>query len=404
MFDFSSVFFTVNREDPTNVDVDSEARLGFWNRHRDFLHNRGFTLYEVLNFELHAKLANCHPSQPQSCGGTLPYAVWDHLSIQAERKSFLFIASIRGVAMYASDNQNRNVVLKLIRDGSHEHNILKRIISFEAKRPDGIIPGIVPVLDLFPLEGHWAVVMPRYLDRGSHRGWLCSVKELLFFVEQVLDGLVFLHSQRIVHRDLAPHNLLANYVLPNTDYADPRMQMSHSTRYGWIDRSSSLRHVTFFVPLPLEGFNLWRLGHRHTTRCSSRRISVQPVRLRCRDGGTIFLCLFPAPDPGHPSARFLDKMVTRNVASQFTAQGALDFVHHIQDSMTEEELRLPCCPPGFDAEDVETYDRWQGLPAVFVKEWGHMPSRWECRYGREPCASSPGIIGVSMLCELCGGR
>ncbi|KAJ7348259.1 kinase-like domain-containing protein, partial [Mycena albidolilacea] len=67
----------------------------------------------------------------------------------------------------------------------------------------------VPVLELIPLYDdpeRELLVMPR-MRQCSHP-WFATVREFTEFVVQVLEGLVFMHSKNIAHRDISIANIV----------------------------------------------------------------------------------------------------------------------------------------------------------------------------------------------------
>ncbi|KAF7289417.1 hypothetical protein HMN09_01335200 [Mycena chlorophos] len=383
--DFETTFFS----SPIGVhpeDIDVRPRLGYWQSKRAFLLSRGLNLYQLSSPR--PSMIYCYPPCNPNAGGTLPYAIYEDsvdYDVMSNIPAFRF--GTRGVVVPAVDELNRHVTLKLIKNGSSEYKTLRRIMSLQARSAEGILSGLVPVLELIPMDAHWVAIMPRWSGQPV-TGWFCSVKELLFCVEELLNGLVVLHSQRIVHRDLAPHNCLTNYVPagPNRiDIEDPanavrQLQSSHSLRYGWIDYG-------FSVPLPLEiPLSLCRFSWQASVPgawdipydVSQGEYIYDPFAFDVGTLGIFFCAMCQHLTPQIPLlAPFLDRMVTRDISSRFTAAAALDFVHHIQETLSEKELEQPCELPGYEERDYETFDRWRGLPDTFIAQWGHMrePSR-----------------------------
>ncbi|KAF7327716.1 hypothetical protein MKEN_00351100 [Mycena kentingensis (nom. inval.)] len=408
--DLKSLFFTINPDDPFVFDI--QGRLDFWNNNRAFFaETHGLSLYELALHQHHPSLLTCWPSQYPNSGGSYPYAHCEDIRQHTEWKyGKPFSTSTMGLVVYANDQEKRPVALKLVEHESNEHTVLKLIIDVQNR--DGYIPGIVPVLSLVAVAGHWAVVMPRWSCSPVH-GWFCSVKELLFCLEELLSGLVFLHSHRVVHRDLSRQNCLANLVLTNVNNVQSdnpanwmqNLQASHSVRYGWIDFGWAV------VLPPLTALESCRL---HCKQAHYGAWDPPPdVALGERtynpfafDVGTLGLylaCFTQHLTPQIPLlAPFLDKMITRNVASRFTAQSALDFLRFIQQTLTEEELKEPCPHPGYKEQDSYMYDRWSALPRHFVQEWQHMrepaPSKL-VRLGWRLAEMSSWFRGVLAFCQ-----
>ncbi|KAJ7682317.1 kinase-like domain-containing protein [Mycena polygramma] len=102
-----------------------------------------------------------------------------------------------------------------ISDGAH---VLLKWVSTLPSEPETQIarfltdePGahahVVPMVDLIPaVDGHAFMVMP--LMRPCDDPPFATVGEFVEFVEQVLEGLVFLHSRNIAHRDICVANIV----------------------------------------------------------------------------------------------------------------------------------------------------------------------------------------------------
>ncbi|KAF7327619.1 hypothetical protein MKEN_00341200 [Mycena kentingensis (nom. inval.)] len=377
--DLTALFFTVNPCDP--LATDAQGRLDFWNNNRALLSTHGLDLYELSLVGSGTNFIDCWPSQYPMAGGTYPFAHCEDISQHAEWGLLEpFSTTTRGGVIFANDRGNRPVALKLVENNSCEHIILKLIM--DVQDCDGYIPGIVPVLNLIPIAGHWIVVMPRW-ECGPSEGWFFSVRELLFCFEQLLCGLVFLHSRRIVHRDLHSRNCLANFfpTSPNnieySDAANPlqKLQASHTLRYGWIDFGYS-------IPLPPQtDLETCRLHRRESffgawevpSDTLTGKSTYNPFAFDVGTLGLYFCSISQHLTPQIPLlAPFLDMMITRKVHSRFTADAALEFLRFIQSSLTKEELMRPCELPPYTEYSAERYDRWQGLPRDFVEEWGHM--------------------------------
>ncbi|KAJ6552929.1 kinase-like domain-containing protein [Mycena capillaripes] len=104
------------------------------------------------------------------------------------------------------------VVLKVVRTKSTEVDVTIVL----ANDPHSI-KYTLQVLELLPMhdDPEWAfLVMPR-MRQCSHP-WFATVREFTEFVFQVLEGLVFMHSRNIAHRDISTANIVmdASQMIP----------------------------------------------------------------------------------------------------------------------------------------------------------------------------------------------
>ncbi|KAJ6569185.1 hypothetical protein B0H19DRAFT_1256845 [Mycena capillaripes] len=89
------------------------------------------------------------------------------------------------------------VVLKIVQTVSSD----TEISGFLTNEP-GAEAHTLPTLDLVPMDDEWSfMVMPRI--RGCAHPPFETVREVTEFVEQVLEGLVYLHNKNIAHRQVS---------------------------------------------------------------------------------------------------------------------------------------------------------------------------------------------------------
>lgn len=87
--------------------------------------------------------------------------------------------------------------VKLLRQFDHD-NVIRILDMFPPKGPD--FEDIYMVTDLMETDLHRVIYSKQPLTKEHH----------VYFVHQILRGLVYLHSANVVHRDLKPSNLLVN--------------------------------------------------------------------------------------------------------------------------------------------------------------------------------------------------
>ncbi|KAI9063418.1 hypothetical protein FKP32DRAFT_1592487 [Trametes sanguinea] len=152
-------------------------------------------------------------------------------------------------------SDGRLVYLKRVRDDSHELEILSYLTSKDMLRDPR--NHCIPLLDVFPdpiESGKKIMVMPfmRYIDSPPFE----TVEDVLECLDQVLEGLVFIHDHDVAHRDCAYKNVMMDASAlfpqgfhPDMDYKLPDMSapapvLSRSVapvRYYLIDFGISTR-------------------------------------------------------------------------------------------------------------------------------------------------------------------
>lgn len=116
-------------------------------------------------------------------------------------------------------------------------------------------PGIVPVYDVFESQGSLFYVMP-WLDGGSLKERMEEAQETeqpiapeqaLEWLVLVLDALVYLHNQGVIHRDLKPDNIVFNAENKPVliDFGSARKYVEHSVSQGEFSwRYAAPEHIT----------------------------------------------------------------------------------------------------------------------------------------------------------------
>ncbi|KAF9229858.1 hypothetical protein BU15DRAFT_7863, partial [Melanogaster broomeanus] len=133
--------------------------------------------------------------------------------------------------VYAQDSQHRHVAMKLVKEGSIEYNVYRRLSQEESlfTADPQTFGCVIPPLDFIELyDGLSFIVMPRwgkylFIPRPG------SIREVLHIMRCCLKGLSVLHRNLIVHRDIKTGNMLVNH-------------FSNEERYNeWNDLRPSLR-------------------------------------------------------------------------------------------------------------------------------------------------------------------
>ncbi|KAK6971552.1 kinase domain-containing protein [Favolaschia claudopus] len=101
-------------------------------------------------------------------------------------------------------HDNEKVVLKWVETESDERKILEFLWSIEDSRNHTI-----PVLNVIPLppDQKFSVLVMPYTRRFNHPAFHCR-GEFVEAMQQLLEGLQFMHEYNVAHFDIAPQNLM----------------------------------------------------------------------------------------------------------------------------------------------------------------------------------------------------
>ncbi|KAH9888342.1 kinase-like domain-containing protein [Cubamyces lactineus] len=144
------------------------------------------------------------------------------------------------------------VAMKSVKKDSQELQIARFLTSLEHRENHCV--EVVDVLE-DSLDATCSIMVMRYL-RPFDDPEFVMVGDVIDFVSQMLEGLAFLHRQRIAHRDIAPPNIMMDgrALYPNghhpvwTDCSPdiveelkPLLRMDHPVKYFYIDFGLSVR-------------------------------------------------------------------------------------------------------------------------------------------------------------------
>ncbi|KAJ7139605.1 kinase-like domain-containing protein [Mycena epipterygia] len=270
--------------------------------------------------------------------------------------------STRGRVLDATRiSDGAQVILKMVEMISTETTVSK----FLANEP-GADNHTITMLELIPMHDdpeHAFLVMPRM--RGcSDPPLFATVGEFIEFVEQVLQGLAFLHSKNIAHRDICTLNLVmdssrlipggfhflsactsdgVNYLYPGANDSHPGVMKTRSMaapmQYYYIDFGLSVHFPTFEARQLVTG----ECGQlrKHVPEISDT-IPYDAFKADVRLVGemlrTDFLLFYTGLDFIIP---FVKKLRRRNPARRPDAVQALALFQCLVSRMKERELMTP---------------------------------------------------------------
>ncbi|KAF9553085.1 hypothetical protein CPC08DRAFT_698056, partial [Agrocybe pediades] len=324
---------------------DVDKRIAFWSSQNtiEWFEMHGYTLYTLGD-----KDSSGWTTVPtltfaeEVCEGEYPYATYD--GTPAPVTEFTDTVPLRayeanGKVVFAQDDQNRHVAIKLVRLGSDEH----RILQFLRDQPLDTLKEncVLPVLDIqvpFTTRSLWgnSVVLPK------HR----TIKEVLHMMHDMLKGLAFLHRHNIIHGDIYSSNSLED------DFRDSYFSLDYGlrttrryeghTRYAIFDFDLSRQ-----VPQEVNRRDYWISTNSDfawgtfnvTMDYAQGELEYNPFITDVGALGVMFSHQFHYAIPHLPIlAPFFDMLTTHKLRQRFTASEAHAFFEDFYGDLSEEEL------------------------------------------------------------------
>ncbi|KAF8520610.1 kinase-like domain-containing protein [Hysterangium stoloniferum] len=148
------------------------------------------------------------PNDNERCPDPFAYRIG--VSDEIDHKPFF--ALIKNSMCPARTLDDRDVLIKLVakgNDGLNHLEALRRLaIGSVGSRGDN---HTVPVLRIITLEDMTFVIFP-LMAPGFTLGWYNQLHETIDAATQLLEGLAFVHSRLVAHRDIGDDNVLINFV------------------------------------------------------------------------------------------------------------------------------------------------------------------------------------------------
>ncbi|KAJ7461005.1 hypothetical protein B0H11DRAFT_161503 [Mycena galericulata] len=207
------------------------ARMRSWKFLAPFFLDRGYTLYKTrLDARSLTSPEGLHPADGKFMESVEPDAE-GHYSRHTGGVEFDF-NSWR--VWPARDTKGREVVIKIVSCGSSPSAELEALQRFnvEPLRSD-TRNHIIRVLDFISFGPLKFAVMPRW-DSAWHHPFH-TVGDLVHFMENMLEGLDFMHENRVVHRDLGIHNAGMNCITDDTIKGLTKIRYPSVARYTVFD-------------------------------------------------------------------------------------------------------------------------------------------------------------------------
>ncbi|PPQ85124.1 hypothetical protein CVT25_004224 [Psilocybe cyanescens] len=379
--------------DPGDRQVDRIELFKFWESMRGWFIGRGYHLYEFVAEEgvefAYAKSTipyNPHPNMSvekkifDAGEDPFPYAYMGgdptHLQI-TDRPVYSTHHTLSGRVMYAQDTKGRHVAIKLVKGGSEEDKILHLL---KGRQPDVLkrdtFNFVIPILDLIPCDDHWFAVMPRW-DSTIHSPFYPTLYSAIQHIRSLLKGLIFLHENRIYHRDLRTRNLLVDH-FSNAPMLSMFCNLFRRALMKRGDLTCAITDFDFSIlldektygpnpRLPILGADV---GYEYPPyETMHGHVDYDPFKYDVALLGIYFCDTFQRIITDVPLlAPLIDRMVMSNPDERFTAKEALAFADSIVPTVYPE-ARIDLGPEG--SIYYCFVDIWEGLPPDFVAKWAH---------------------------------
>ncbi|KAK7676328.1 hypothetical protein QCA50_020711 [Cerrena zonata] len=297
------------------------------------------------------------------------------------------------VLIAAVNTQHRDVIIKMIRNDSPELHIIK-VLASDPMRSDPLNLS-VPVLEILEYDEEYSfVVMPRWGDTDPiiKTGFDC-LETAFKFVEDVLKALTFLHNNLIAHRDLKLGNILLNYQYgPEIHDLRPFLSTKRA-RFVLCDFGLS---VMFSPDIPLsqricpaEESERGSAQYHPIDDVGYDQIAYDPFSYDVASLGGVLCELVGYMTPlVPPLAPFLDRLVTPDITTRYSAAQALEAFLELKNNMDPAFLSSTVPPSPSPQNNLyvfsrwQDHDRWAGLPPDFVQKHAAMyelvrPKKWK---------------------------
>ncbi|OBZ76467.1 hypothetical protein A0H81_03749 [Grifola frondosa] len=178
----------------------------FWTAYRPWLSERGYTLFDLI-IEQQDGVPFWSLHQPQSL------RLYLTPSITAMRMHRLFHGKYYGHRLVLLMGKTPSVETSRSKLSSRNQrkNIYNHLLQCCELSCTETFANVLPPLHVLRIPHQLSfVVMPMWGDRLL-LGDIKTAREVIDFIIDLLRGLMFLHEQRIAHRDIAETNVMVNY-------------------------------------------------------------------------------------------------------------------------------------------------------------------------------------------------
>ncbi|PIL33380.1 hypothetical protein GSI_04000 [Ganoderma sinense ZZ0214-1] len=366
--------------------------MQFWVAAKDWLLLRGVQLYDLEPPPGWA--TRLWHSPVRSTLAALPYAhcIW-HEGISS--KNF----QTKTPLACGQDTVGRDIMLKLVDNGSPQHRIFQTLMQHESLFTDPrTFPGVLPPIAIIDMPHKYSIVTMPWGDYPELTN-MQDVRQVLTFIRCLLEGLTFLHANRIAHRDICDSNMVVScyrldrdHELFRNDLRELRRRLD--VRYAFMDYDQSIQ-----LPLGVSVKNCRRPSDEAWTGWDLYKpLDVwlgeslyNPFAFDVGTLGNLFRVHFFEAVPMVPAlAALFDGMTTHVVSRRFSAEEALDFFRSNIESPSQDVLDAPVALQ-IDYETMfhpelywfklapQTQAHWSRFRAPPLPRWWHFLN-WVMRF------------------------
>ncbi|KAI0780195.1 kinase-like domain-containing protein, partial [Fomes fomentarius] len=252
------------------------------------------------------------------------------------------------------------VLVKVIKRGSPEYSINQHLLKATLSKVPYAFPYVISPVAMLDSHHEFSFMILPLWGQGYNPERFTTTRQILRYIECLLNGLVYLHEHRIVHRDIGDHNAVTNAYCLEDEYHFQGIVAEHSRStaavFAFID-------FDLAIELPRD------VSHRECRLPSSKawcgmpcfhppdyllaEPEYNPFAFDVGCLGMMFLYYFTNAVPMIPPlAALCAKMTTWKVEERFTAAEALSFfVDHVSPFLDERAVALdPSLDPLLDPD------------------------------------------------------
>ncbi|KAI0769455.1 hypothetical protein BD413DRAFT_477624 [Trametes elegans] len=347
----------------------------FWEQSRAWLAQHGVNLYEFY------RAPNTCGSMPWLCPTSTTQAPLPYASAPSTEEHELRSCRTTSRLAVGQDTERRNIMIKLVDNGSTEHTAYLRMQHEMVSFTDSTtFPCVLPPTAILKTPYEYSfIVTPMW---GSHVDIhdISTLDGVFKFIECSLRGLAFLHQIRVAHRDICEPNLVVNLQSIGVPWPEYHVMLGEHRRnnevlYAFIDYDQAI-HLPYDTPLDqcrrptsetIAGLDVYK--PRGDTNLGQPYYN--PFAHDVASLGLLYRRYFWNVVGDAPGlAALFDRMTDHVISRRLTAKGALSFYRQVveQARLDSGQTRV-VLERDYDAmDDSELY--WSQLTSTDRQVWG----------------------------------